>query len=170
ALVSCAPLLDRYGGHTMAAGLGMAEARLEEFTEAFTALANAAIAPADLVPTVTIDCEAALEELTPAAVEQLERLAPFGRENPKVRVLVRAGRIASPPRPMGANGRHVSVHVRPGSGAGLLRVIGWGWGERAEVLRAGSRVDLVLEPKLNRYNGMMSVEPEITDLCLLEQE
>jgi single-stranded-DNA-specific exonuclease len=164
ALLACAPLLERFGGHDMAAGLGLAESRLDEFVEAFMAQANAGIGEDDLSPTVAIDCEATLEELTPDAVAQLERLGPFGRGNPRVRVLVRDGRVAAPPRVLGANGRHLAVNIRPAAGRSLLRVVAWGWGERAEHLSAGSPVDLVVEPKLSFYNGGVTVEPELTDV------
>jgi single-stranded-DNA-specific exonuclease len=166
ALVSCAPLLGRFGGHDMAAGLHLAEHHLAEFTEAFTAVANAALGPDDLVHTLAIDCDAAIEELTAEAVGHLQALAPFGRENPEVRVRLRGLVLAAPPQSMGAFGKHAAIQVRsPASGA-MMRLVAWGWGEKRESLRTGMPLEAVIEPKLNAWNGRVTVEGELKDLAI----
>lgn len=173
ALAACGEWLERYGGHDMAAGVQVAESRLEPFTEAFIGHANSRIPEENLVPTVRFDCEAGLGELTLEAVESLESLAPFGRGNPEVRVLLRGLVLASTPQPMGAHGRHVSLQVRAGGGreafggvGPVMRLVGWGWGEHRERLRPGMSLDAVVEPKVNRWNGRVSVEGELCDVAL----
>lgn len=164
ALVACSHLLEKFGGHDMAAGVHVREERLDEFVEAFIARANAALAPDDLLPRVEIDCPAAIEELTPDAVSQLERLAPFGRSNPPVRVLLPSLRVAAAPRLMGAHGKHLELQVRSQTqGFGLLRLVGWGWGQRMESLDTNVPLDAVIEPKLSRWNGRVRVEAELKD-------
>jgi len=164
ALAACSHLLEKFGGHDMAAGVHVRDERLDEFVEAFIAQANAALAPDDLLPRVEIDCPAAIEELTPDAVSQLERLAPFGRSNPPVRVLLPSLRVAAAPRLMGAHGKHLELQVRSHKqGFGLLRLVGWGWGERMEALDTNVPLDAVIEPKLSRWNGRVRVEAELKD-------
>jgi len=163
ALESCAGFLERFGGHDMAAGLSLSESHLEEFTHEFTAIANDAIAVEDLVPTLDFDCEASLDELTPAVVEQLERLGPFGRSNPSPRLLVRGARLVRRPEPFGTRGNHLAFFVEQSGRS--LRLIGWNWGSRTEPFHSGDLIDAVIEPKLNRWNGRSSVEPVIADLA-----
>ncbi len=162
ALAACGEHLDSFGGHDMAAGLRLREERLGAFTEAFVSQATGAIAAEDLVPSLTIDCEANFADLSPAAVERLERLAPFGRGNPHPCVLVRGARVIQAAEAMGAHGQHLRLTVREGGRS--MRLVGWGWGERREALQAGEDIDVALRPRINRWNGATAVEGEIQDV------
>jgi len=45
-----------------------------------------------------------------------------------------------------------------------LRVVGWNWGEKRGLLRAGAHVDVVIEPKINAWKGRVSVEGVLRDV------
>lgn len=169
-LAACADLLDTYGGHDMAAGLALNGLNLNRFREALCSHADQLISDEMMVPALTIDCDAALSELSPNTVERLLGLGPFGRSNPSPRLLIRAVEVASEPRPMGANGRHLSFFVTdPASpSSSQLRIVGWSWAPHREAIRRGSRFDIVVSPKINRWNGRVSVEPELQDLRPLD--
>jgi single-stranded-DNA-specific exonuclease len=167
ALHACGAHLRSYGGHDMAAGVRLARTELDAFVDAFTSVANAAIDESMLTPETRIDCEASLADLTPAAVRQLERLAPFGRSNPRPSVVVRGLRLARDAEPLGARGAHIAMHA--GDGAGALRFVGWRWGERRALLRAGATVDLVVEPRVNEWRGRVTVEPSLIDALVHER-
>jgi single-stranded-DNA-specific exonuclease len=154
--------LSGFGGHDMAAGLQLPAANLGAFTEAFIADANAALGVERLTPSVWIDCDATLDELTTEAIGQLDRMAPFGQGNPSPRVLLRGLRLASRPEAMGAGGQHLSLRVWQGSAQ--IRCVGWGWGNRRGDLSAGQSVDAVVSPKCSTWGGRTTVEAEIVDL------
>ncbi|HYE03034.1 MAG TPA: DHHA1 domain-containing protein [Phycisphaerales bacterium] len=168
ALADCSGLLEKHGGHAMAAGLQLRECKLDEFVEAFTARANESLRPEDLCPSVLIDCRADLAELTPAELGRLSGLAPHGRGNPEVRLLVGGLTLGEAPRPLGAAARHLDLRVRAGEGAAArwLRLVAWHWGPRRESLRAGMRLDAVVEPKLSTFGGRTRVEGELRDLMV----
>ena len=118
---------------------------------------------------MTIDCEASAFELTPDTVAAIESLAPFGAGNPKIRLLVRGLRLAAPPSFMGAGGKHVSMQLRADDRRGGMRqfrAIAWNWGEHAGKIGAGSTLDVVITPRVSRWNGSTRVEPEIADVAL----
>ncbi|MBL0921912.1 MAG: single-stranded-DNA-specific exonuclease RecJ [Phycisphaerales bacterium] len=167
ALESCADLLDRFGGHDMAAGLAVSADRFDAFAERFIALANERLSPDHLTPSLRIDCDASLEELTPDAVRQLERLGPFGRSNPAPSVRLTGVRLAGPPEPLGAHGKHLALRI--GAGTRVMRVVAWNWGQRRAQLHAGDEVELVVEPKISTWNarrgGLPAVEPTLKDLA-----
>ena len=168
-LEAAADLLTRFGGHDMAVGLRLPSDKLAEFTERFTAHANQHLAPDDLVPVLAVDARASGHELTLDAAKRLERLAPFGRGNPAVSVLLEDLVLDTPPTPLGKSGDHLALLLRDageaaGRGDRTLRVIGWKWGERRAQLRSGSRFDVVVRPNISRWNGRESVEPELLDL------
>lgn len=160
AVSSCADLLTGFGGHDAAIGLRLETARLPEFRERFIARVNAGLGVEDLVRTAGYDCEAELSELSPATVKRLERLAPFGRSNPPVRVLVRGVRVEGRGEPFGKTGDHLRVRLRDERG-GSVRAIGWNWAEMLERFRPGLSVDVLMEPKVSGWSG--AVEPVLVD-------
>ncbi len=169
ALAACSHHLDKFGGHAMAAGLVVRQSRLGAFIEDFTRVCNDAIAPERLCARLVVDAQASMDELTPQLVGRVESLAPFGRENPPVRVVVRDVAIAAPPRALGAHAKHLALTLAQGSGPSrrIVRTVAWNWGERRDALRPGMRLDVVVEPKLSRYNGSVTVEPELKDAAVV---
>lgn len=164
ALERCAGHLVRFGGHDMAAGVEVEDSRLEAFAQEFIAEANRSLSPDQLVPWLSLDCDAELSELGVEAVSRLEALAPFGMENPRPRVRVRAARLSSKPMPLGASGKHVALTVKQNDRT--MRLVAWGWAERARELAPGMMLDLAVSPKVSRWNGRVSVEPEVEDLAV----
>ncbi len=177
ALACCAGHLSSWGGHDMAAGLRLSAAKLGAFQEAFIAAANERLTPTDLTLALAIDARASVEELTERAVRRLELLEPFGRGNPRPRVLLEGLRIDEAPKLMGAGGKHLSLRVR-GQGDGgaggkpgrSLRLVAWNWGDKVEQFARGMTIRAVVGPKLNTWNGVTSVEGEIEDLDVREPE
>lgn len=163
ALQRCEAMLERYGGHDMAAGMSVRAERFADFVEAFTDQANAGIAPENLVHRLSIDACVGVDEITHAWVKQLGMLEPFGRGNPPVSVVVRGASIEGQPQPLGQGGAHLAFALRQGSGRGM-RVVAWRWGEHRTRLCHGMKVDAVLRPGLNEYNGTSSVQGELEDL------
>ncbi|MCL4741783.1 MAG: single-stranded-DNA-specific exonuclease RecJ [Phycisphaerales bacterium] len=165
ALRECGSHLESFGGHEMAAGLRLRESALDAFTAAFVEHANRRIAPDDLVLDLDYDCDASIDELQLGAVRELERLAPFGHDNPPVALRLIAIRVAREPRRMGDRGRHLSLSVR-GAEPKEIRLVAWNWGDKADRLRPGMTIDAVVRPKLNHWNGTTSVEAELLDVCV----
>jgi len=163
ALSRLAPMLDRFGGHEMAAGLALPANRLDEFTSAMCDLADAAVSDDMLIPSLRVDCEATPDELTPTAAAQLVALGPFGRSNPRPSLLLRNLELMRAAEPLGQGGKHLALMVR--SGGRGLRLVAWNWGDRRADLRSGMRIDAVVCPKINTWNGRSNVEAEVRDLC-----
>ncbi|MEM8757255.1 MAG: single-stranded-DNA-specific exonuclease RecJ [Planctomycetota bacterium] len=160
ALAECRGCLRTFGGHDAAAGLSLTEDNLAAFTEQFLAAAGQRLGPDDLVHRIRIDTRAAPEELTTQAVTMLGRLKPFGRGNPRVRVLVRSAALARPPETFGSHAKHLAIALESPGGP-PLRCIAWNQGGRRDELRRGQRIDAVLTPQISSYSGR--VEPVLDD-------
>ena len=76
-------LLDRFGGHPMAVGIGLRTERIADFFEAMDREIRTQIKAEDLENFISYDGEAFLNEMTPAFFEYLAKLAPFGHCNQK---------------------------------------------------------------------------------------
>ena len=102
ALAGCAQYLTRFGGHAAAAGVEIEEEKLPAFRQAINAWA-AEHAPRPGAPELKLDAAVQLSELTLPNVQELSRLAPFGRENP-MPVLLVCDAMIDGIWPMGAEG------------------------------------------------------------------
>jgi len=162
AIDACSEHLDRFGGHAMAAGLKLPTEKLDAFRDAMIDYARAHLTVEDLTPVLEIDAEVELTELRPTAVEQIERLAPFGRANPGPVLLVRDARITQPPQTLGREARHLALFIE--QNGTIVRCIGWNMGKLADRLAAGDTLDVVAKPKLNHWNGRTNTELVIEDL------
>lgn len=161
ALAACGDLLLRYGGHAMAAGLTIAPDRVEAFRERFLQEAGRRLSPEDLIPTIAIDAEIALADLTTALAREMERLAPFGAGNPEPVFAIRGVRALAT-RVVGEG------HLRLGlsDGGGFVEAIGFSRGDVAEVLAfTGARLDVAGTVELDRWGEQEKVSLVLRDLA-----
>ncbi len=83
ALSRCDDLLRQYGGHAMAAGLQLHAQHLEELRQRLNQVADEQLTEEDLRPSIAIDAELPLSQLSLELAEQLGQLGPFGEGNPE---------------------------------------------------------------------------------------
>src|SRR4051794_3099081 len=154
-LDACARHLGRHGGHRAAAGCELAAEDVDAFREAFSAHAEAALTPDDLVRTERADAIVAGGDLGLELAEELERLAPFGHGNPGVRLLVPAARLTDR-RPMGEGNKHVRFTVA--AGGIRARAVAFGCDGRLPVAE-DQPADAVFTLELDEWQG--TVEPRL---------
>ncbi|MCX6967730.1 MAG: single-stranded-DNA-specific exonuclease RecJ [Verrucomicrobia bacterium] len=97
ALGQCAPLLEKFGGHEMAAGMALRQEQFEAFREAFKTCARALLSDEALLPRITLDGEMAFSEISLDFLGMHERLQPFGMGNAQPLLLARGVRPLSEP-------------------------------------------------------------------------
>jgi len=162
ALEACRPHLQGCGGHEMAAGLTLRTENLEAFRAAFCAHAAEVIDPAILRPELKLDCEAVIGQMNLALVKDLNRLGPFGNGNPRPLVCCRGVELVTVPRRVGKEGNHLQLLVRQGGAS--IKCIAFSAGPLFDRLRAGTKLDLAVEPCLNEFNGHCNVELEVKEI------
>src|SRR5664280_156137 len=148
-LTACAPHLLRYGGHRAAAGLEIERARVADFAAALSAHADGVLGPDELVGVEHVDAVVGGEELGMALAEELRALAPFGRGNPKVCLMV-ADAVCADARPMG-EGKHVRFAVE--SHGTRARAVAFGTGGRLPV-EQGIPAQATFTLEVNEWNGV----------------
>ncbi len=82
ALRQCGDLLDRFGGHPLAAGFALPTANIAAFTTRLQAAVARLQAGGGPDPTLKIDAAVSLNTITPNLMADLDHLAPFGQGNP----------------------------------------------------------------------------------------
>jgi single-stranded-DNA-specific exonuclease len=126
------------------------------FREAFAAHAREALGDGPGVETEEIDAVVGPDDLGADVAEQLARLAPFGKGNPPVRLVVPAARIRDV-RPMGEGERHARFSLE----GATARARGVAFGVNGELSAAAEleTLDVSLALELNHWNG--AVEPRV---------
>ena len=97
ALGHCGELLEKYGGHEMAAGLTIQENNFPAFRRAFTQTCEQLLEAQSLTPILRLDEQIALAEFNWELLRWHDLLQPFGEANPQPLFLSRNVEAAAPP-------------------------------------------------------------------------
>jgi single-stranded-DNA-specific exonuclease len=111
AIESCGALFSRYGGHSHACGFAMPSANVADLRAKLDAFARARLTLADFDPTLDLDAELDLADVTPELFQALQLLEPYGMGNPEPIFGARGVRLTAPPRIL--KDKHVKLKLRP---------------------------------------------------------
>ncbi len=159
ALAACADLLQNYGGHSQAAGLGLLPEALPAFRRRFAQTVAENTTAETFVPTLAIDAELSPEELDLRLFHEIEELQPTGTKNP-VPLFVCRGMEVLERRVVGEN-HHLRLKLfhRPEH----LYCIGFKKADLAP-LAEEARLDIAFNLDENSYNGKVSLQLVLRDL------
>lgn len=173
-ILPCAPVLNRFGGHSGAAGVSVSE----ENTDAFRAALEKSfeVMYPDGAPTfkTEYDAEISTEDCTPLLAKQIASLAPFGPGNPEpVFRLANAslGRVAL----MGKGKEHISAYcnnAKDHAETKSLRIVGFGLGNVYTQWKGSSVIDMLVTLDLNSFRNVESCQgrPVSFNMGLLDSE
>ncbi len=110
---SCEHLLTKFGGHTMAAGLGLVEENISAFTIAINESAKK-INPQDFIPKEAVLGILDTQEIDLGLLDLLEEFEPYGEANSRPSFLLKDAEVVSI-KLMGADKSHsrIEVHQYP---------------------------------------------------------
>jgi single-stranded-DNA-specific exonuclease len=121
----CPGLIDRYGGHAMAAGLSLQAARFDEFSQAFTAEVELHAGQIDDIEKLWSDGELNAEDISLTLAETLRHAAPWGQAFPEPAFDGQFELVDQ--RIVGE--RHLKMRLRPLAGGQLVDGIAFNHGE-----------------------------------------
>lgn len=157
ALSKSASLLERFGGHPMAVGLGLDENKVTEFAVAMERNIREYLRPEDLQDATIYDGEVALNDLSESFFDILPSLSPFGHSNQKP--LFRLNNLeAVKCVPIGD--RHTKGVLRSLNGCCIDFIA---FGRHINEFQAGM-VDVLAFPQINEYYNVKKPQLMINDL------
>lgn len=160
ALLECRDSLDSFGGHRHAAGVSLAEGRLEEFRDRVEGAVAASLTADDLIPEVELDAVVTLDECNYDLVNHMKRMAPFGAGNREPVFGTRNLKLIAA-RSVGNN--HLKLTVAQGESS--MDAIGFGMaGALAELRDAGGLVSLAYVLEENHWRGETSLQLRLKDV------
>ena len=155
ALSACADHLDRFGGHRYAAGVGVSDVKLADFSAAFESEAARVLGNTELIPSLEIDAEIRPADITERLVSELQRLEPFGAGNPEPAFLLRGVTVVER-RIVGDGHLKLRVTVAGHSFSAIAF-------RQAECPTEGL-LDMACIPELNCWNNSTTVQLRIKDI------
>jgi single-stranded-DNA-specific exonuclease len=158
ALRECDDLLVRHGGHAMAAGLSILPDKIDLFREKLNDLARRTLKTDQLKPSLLLDAEVGLDEMSFETLGHLDKLKPHGQGNPATQFCARNLSHAKPVQRMGTDKQHVKMRVT--DGAATHEAVWWNGGDKS--LPVG-KFDLAFVPQINQFNGNRSVQLKVLD-------
>jgi single-stranded-DNA-specific exonuclease len=159
-LTTCSDLLERFGGHSHAAGLAMRADNIGELRRRLNEHARTVLNDDDLVPIIETDYHISLKQATLETIEEITQLEPFGPGNPQPIFEAHGVQVVSPPRVL--KDRHLKLRVM--QGGRWMECVWWGAGDRAGDIFAGDRVSLAFTLSENTYNNNTQAQLTLRDL------
>ena len=161
ALERCAPLLDSYGGHELAAGFSIRRDNIPAFRAALCQLVEEFAGHQPMESSLDVDCEIPhCSLLSTQDVESLSLLEPFGSGNPKPVFLLRSVCVLSHTDVGG--GRHLKLKLRRDGVA--MYAIFFSANTAACGIENGQRLDIAFTLQINQFRGNRTVQLQLCDL------
>ncbi|HUD09723.1 MAG TPA: single-stranded-DNA-specific exonuclease RecJ [Patescibacteria group bacterium] len=160
-LRSASDLLVDIGGHPMAAGFTVENAKLEALEKKLYENARKLLKKEHLERILRIDCE-----LNPALINYetyslTQQLAPFGMANPEPTFLTKNLTITDI-RVVGKDGKHLKIQFKSQNSEFRIYGIAFGMGEDSK-LKIGDKVDAVYTLSDNSWGDRQNIELKIKD-------
>lgn len=161
-LAGCSELLERFGGHKMAAGISLKKENLEAFRRKLND--NCGLSEEDLTEKIRIDVPMPLSYVTPALLEEFSMLEPFGRGNARPvfaekNVQVLRKRLA------GSNKKTLFVRIRTQDYFETDAVCFNEGDVLYHWLEGRDRMSILYSPQFNTFRGVTSIQFRINGYC-----
>lgn len=161
-LVKCQDLLEKFGGHPMAAGLSLKKENVEAFRKKVNE--NTKLKEDDFISKIWIDAPMPFDYISQELVEQLELLEPFGKANQKP-VFAESNVKVVTSRIVGANENVLKLLLMDKNG---FQMEGVYFGDAKgfyEFLQNKSSISILYYPSLNEFRGVTSLQVVIQGYC-----
>jgi single-stranded-DNA-specific exonuclease len=158
AFTACQDLFVRFGGHSQAAGFTLRKDKISLLADRLTGIADERLSHCELQPTLQIDAELSLADITAELQGWLRQLGPFGPGNPHPKFLSRNVPV-SEVQFVGQQGQHARLRLKEGTREWTALAF-----HQAERWSDYSpRIDLVYTITSDSWNGTERVTLKVLD-------
>lgn len=160
ALENCSGLLEKFGGHELAAGLTIKSENIEAFRKKINEYSKGRIEDMTLVPTISLDAQIKVPYITIDTVHDINKLQPFGVNNPTPSFSVRNIKIHR--ISVMSEGKHLRMTLyKDGK---YLDTVGFGMGDYYSMFKEGDYIDVAFALDINDYKGFQNVQLILKDM------
>lgn len=156
AITTQASLLNRFGGHSQAAGFSLDPKNIEAFKLGLEELAAKELDDKILERTIEIDADINADLISVDFVEELAKLEPFGYGNPRPIFRIKNLTVRSLQR-FGMNSEHMRLKL------GSFEAVCFNAGKHFENININDKITVVGSLDLNKWNGFVKVQVKLID-------
>ncbi len=167
AISSCSDILDEFGGHAGACGVVLKKQNFDQLRSRLNLYAKEVSKEHPFIPKLDIDAELDFESINAAFFEDIEKLSPFGAENPEPIFLTKSVRVISEPRLLARNFYKIWVKKGNYSHQALLKPKN---GEAESIPALNDLIDIVYSAASDIWEGVKSVTLFLEDYRLSPQD
>ncbi len=160
ALDEVADLLMHHGGHAAAAGFTVRTEHLDTLQSRLHALAHEQLSGLPLSPSLSLDAEVRLSELSWELFKALETLRPFGFGNPAPRFASRSVLVRSH-RAVGNAGQHLKLTLEDEQGRAWDAIA---FRQGMWIGRLPRRIDVAYVLERNEWRGRVTLQLKVLDI------
>ncbi len=163
ALEACSEHIEQFGGHKYAAGLTLKEENYEAFKQAFEDVVSKTIDTSLLTPEIKIDLKIDLKDITPKFYRIISQFAPFGPGNMTPIFMTENLKDTGYGKCVGEDEKHLRLTVMQ-SGKDKLVCIGFGLGDKIDLVSNKKSFKAVYSIDENEWNGTVSLQLKLRDI------
>jgi len=163
AIRACAEFLGPHGGHRKAAGFTIEESKVSLVRQRLKELAQQKLDKEKLRPTLTIDTELALKDLSLTLYDQLAALVPFGEGNPQPVFATKNVQILDA-QMVGLESKHLKLRLVDSSSGATMEAIGFGFGDFFSQLSPEAPIDIAYNLTTDQWNGKRKIQLRLKDI------
>jgi single-stranded-DNA-specific exonuclease len=158
ALSECSDLLEQFGGHKYAAGMTMKTENIPAFQQRFEEVVSRTITDEQLIQSINIDAEIALNHIDAKFFRILKQFEPFGPQNMAPIFLSRNVYTYGSASLAGTN--HLKMSVQQDDQT-YFNCIGFGLGEFLPMINSGAPFDICYTIEENVWKEKRSIQLNI---------
>ncbi|RIA11045.1 exonuclease RecJ [Flavobacteriaceae bacterium MAR_2010_72] len=163
ALEACSSYIEQFGGHKYAAGLTLKRENYEAFKQAFEDEVSKTIDKSLLVPEIKVDAKIDLKDITPKFYRIIRQFAPFGPGNMTPVFMTENLKDTGYGKCVGEDDKHLRITVSQ-TGNEKLVCIGFGLGDKLEIVSNRKPFKAVYSIDENEWNGNVSLQLKLRDI------
>ena len=163
ALEACSDHIEQFGGHKYAAGLTLKEENYEAFKQAFEDEVSKTINNSLLTPEVKVDMQIDLPKVNDKLWRIIKQFAPFGPGNMTPIFMTDNLRDTGYGKCVGEDDKHLRITVTQ-SGKEKLVCIGFGLGDKLDIISNKKPFKAVYSVDENHWNGNVSLQLKLRDI------
>jgi single-stranded-DNA-specific exonuclease len=179
-LIKCKDLMEKFGGHPLAAGLSIKEENIDSLRKALNS--SCSLKEEDIIPKIRIDRQLDLNEISFKLIENIEKLEPFGKGNSSP-IFAEKNVTVFRVYLIGKDKNILKLFCRSSGGFQKIDAICFDGGEKFKEIISESygeeklmqilnnnpmdlKMDVIFSPSINEYNGNTTLQLVVKDFRL----
>jgi len=165
AIDACSDLLENFGGHMFAAGVTLKPENVPAFKARFEEYVSKNIKKDQLLPSIEIDGQLELCDITPKFYRVLKQFQPFGPENMSPVFLTKNVVDNGCGRVVGNTNEHLKLElIQEAEPFRVYPAIGFQMAQHFKIVNKGNAFDVCYSIEENEFRGITTLQIRIKDI------